>query len=199
MTRLSRLVLLMVGGVVIGSAMVFGQQLRSMRGAAAPSGYGAGQPSTLNSNFTGVGSLAVPYFYPSYGGYGGYYPPFYYSFTLPPAYPYLPNYWWVSMYPIADPRQDGYNPSSGYPRESVTTLLLATQPAKSRIILDGIFVGTSNYLGPIQLPIGEHTLRVEASGYEPSETVLKVEHPVVQQLEIRLTPAPPGAKAGPQS
>jgi hypothetical protein len=105
---------------------------------------------------------------------------------LPPAYPYLPNYWWVSPYPTADPRQAGYNPASGYARDSVTTLILTTEPAKSRIILDGIFIGTSDYLGPTQLPLGEHVLRIEAPGFEPSETVLNIEQPVLQQLTVRL-------------
>jgi hypothetical protein len=35
-----------------------------------------------------------------------------------------------------------------------------------------------------------HVLRVEAKGFEPSETVLKVEKPTLQQLEIRLKTAP---------
>jgi hypothetical protein len=106
--------------------------------------------------------------------------------SIPRAVPDLPNYWWAEHYPAADPRQAGYNPSSGYPKESVTTLLLATYPLKTRIILDGIYVGRADYLGPIQLPPGEHTLRVEAPGYETSETVLNVEEPALQQLEIRL-------------
>jgi hypothetical protein len=143
--------------------------------------------------FTGssYGAYVQPYFYPSYGpfgnfGYGGFYSPFVNLPTIPPAVSYLPKYWWVEPYPSADPRQAGYNPSSGYSRESATTLLLATYPSNTRIILDGIYVGRADYLGPIQLPLGEHTLRVEAPGFEPSETVLNVEEPVLQQLEIRL-------------
>ena len=132
-----------------------------------------------------------PYFYPSYSpfsyyGFGGFYSPFVNVPGIPRAVPDLPNYWWAEHYPTADPRQAGYNPSSGYPKESVTTLLLATYPLNTRIILDGIYVGRADYLGPIQLPVGEHTLRVEAPGYETSETVLNVEVPVLQQLEIRL-------------
>ena len=132
-----------------------------------------------------------PYFYPSYSpfsyyGFGGFYSPFVNLPSIPRAVPDLPNYWWAEHYPTADPRQAGYNPSSGYPKESVTTLLLATYPLNTRIILDGIYVGRADYLGPIQLPVGEHTLRVEAPGYETSETVLNVEVPVLQQLEIRL-------------
>jgi hypothetical protein len=54
----------------------------------------------------------------------------------------------------------------------------------------------ADYLGPIQLPIGEHTLRVEAVGYEPSETIISVEQPVLQQLEISLKPRPPRPEVG---
>jgi hypothetical protein len=42
-------------------------------------------------------------------------------------------------------------------------------------------------------------LRVEAVGYEPSETVISVEQPVLQQLEIRLKPQPPRPKPEPQA
>ena len=142
-------------------------------------------------------SHVQPYSFPSFspwGWFGGYYSPFVNMPTLPPARPYLPNYWWVEPYPSADPRQAGYNPASGYARDEVTTLLLVTSPAKARVILDGLYVGTADYLGPIQLPLGEHTLRVEAAGYEPSETVLSVEQPVLQQLEVRLKPQTPPAK-----
>lgn len=202
MIRVSRfhlIILMILTMMVAGSVAVFGQQVSFARGAAAPTGYGAGQGSALGANFGNYGSVATRYFYPGFGGFGGFLPPFYASFALPPAYPYLPNYWWVSMYNIADPRQEGYNPSSGYPRESVTTLLLDTQPSRARIILDGTFVGRSDYLGPIQLPFGEHSLRVEANGYESSETVLKVEQAIVQQLEIRLSPARPSDRPGPHS
>jgi hypothetical protein len=145
-------------------------------------------------------SYVQPYFFPSYGGFGnfgfgGFYSPFVNLPTLPPAVPYLPKYWWAEPYPTSDPRQSGYNPSSGYSRDSVTTLLLLTYPVNSRIVLDGIDVGRANYLGPIQLPVGEHTLRVEAPGFEPSETVLNVEEPVLQQLEVRLKRAPAQAES----
>jgi hypothetical protein len=146
-------------------------------------------------------SFVQSYLFPSFGNFGwfgGDYSPFVSMPMLPPARPYLPKYWWVEPYPSADPRQAGYNPASGYPRDEVTTLLLVTYPVKARIVLDGIYVGTADYLGPIQLPLGEHTLRVEALGYEPSETVISVEQPVLQQLEIRLKPLAPSAKPEPR-
>jgi hypothetical protein len=145
------------------------------------------------------GPFVQSYFYPTPSWYGGYYSPFLNLPSLPPSYVYMPSYWWVSPYPLADPRQDAYNPSGGYPKETVTTLLLAAYPLKSQVTIDGILVGTSDALGPFQLPVGEHTLRVEAPGYEPSETVLKVEQPTLQQLEIRLTRKGEPVKPAPQS
>jgi PEGA domain len=126
------------------------------------------------------------YSFPSYG-YGGYgYTPGYGMPAVTPPYPYMPNYWWVGSYPTADPRQSGYNPNGGYAWNDVTTLMLTTYPVKSQVTLDGIMVGQADELGPIELPIGEHTLRVDAPGYEPSETVLKVETPTLQQLAVNL-------------
>jgi hypothetical protein len=117
---------------------------------------------------------------------------------LAPNYNYAPNYWWTGPNSGTDPRQEGYNPSSGYPSETVSTLLLETFPAKARVILDGVFIGTADSLGPTQLPAGEHSLRVEAASYEPSETILKVEQPTLQQLEIRLNPIAHTTKPAPR-
>jgi hypothetical protein len=120
------------------------------------------------------------YYFPSFGGfgaygfYGGYYSPFIDPAPHSSTQPYLPKHWWVERYPSADPRQSGYNPNSGYAREEVTTLLLSAYPVKARVILDGLFVGTSDSLGPMQLPLGMHTLRLEAAGLNP-QTLLNVE------------------------
>jgi PEGA domain len=123
------------------------------------------------------------YQYVNYGYDYGYNP----SYSTPVApQSYMPNYWWVSPYPLADPRQAGYNPNGGYPLSEVTTLVLTAYPAKSQVTLDGIMVGTADELGPIELPMGEHTLRVSLPGYQPSETVLKVETPTLQQLAVNL-------------
>ena len=130
-------------------------------------------------------------FYPGYDLYGGYYSPFF----LPQApYPYMPKFWWVGPYGVDDPRQDGYNPNAGYAWDSVGTLILTTYPAKARVKLDGTFIGLAHYLGPIQLPAGDHTLRIEATGYEPNEAVIKVDSPVVQELEVRLKSLAQAAK-----
>lgn len=175
-----------VSGVIILSALSTAFSLR------------AGEPPQRSGGaFSAVSARA--YYYPASVGYGGYFSPFLGLPSAPLAYGYLPNYWWVSSYPIADPRQDGYNPSAGYAWGGVMTLVLDTTPTKARIVLDGLFVGTTDKLGPFQLPIGEHTLRVEADGYEPSETALKVEQPFLEQLEVRLTPTKHAAKPGPPS
>lgn len=190
-----------VVGLLIGLGLLVSQPTQAAPGAPQKSGpVGQAVVSTGPSGGVSFGGYVQPYFFPSFSpfGWGGFYSPFFDIPRLPPAYPYLPKYWWVGPYPEDDPRQAGYNPDSGYPKETVTTLLLVTYPLKTRIILDGVFVGTSNYLGPIQLPIGEHTLRVEAVGYEPSETVLKIEEPVLEQLEIRLKPLLSRAKPAPR-
>lgn len=178
--------------VLIGH--LFGASL--LAGGPPGQGFSASRPSPSASFASFSGSPTQTVFFPSffgysgfgYGGYNGFYNSFYNGQYAYPGSPYVPNYWWTGAYPTADPRQEGYNPRAGYPWNSVTTLILETYPAKSRITLDGVFVGTSDTLAPFQLPMGEHTLRVEAAGYEPSEIALKVEEPVLQQLEVRLNP-----------
>lgn len=186
---MGRIIRLRVLIVFLTGLLLVGQRALTASDKAPQVGWSTPSPPSASD--------VQPYFFPSsspWGWFGGYYSPFVNVPTLPPARPYLPNYWWVEPYPSADPRQAGYNPASGYPKDEVTTLLLVTSPAKARVILDGLYVGTADYLGPIQLPLGEHTLRVEAAGYEPSETVLSVEQPVLQQLEVRLKPQTPPAK-----
>ena len=185
--------------VKISASLLVGIRLASMTlfGQSNPN-FGAAPPG--HNGFGNSGGFVQPYFYPNSNwngyGYSGYFSPFLYFPSDSPLSPaFAPKYWWVSWHPLADPRQAGYNPSSGYAKETVTTLLLTTSPEKSRVILDGLYVGTADALGPFQLPVGEHTLRVEAAGYEPSETVLKAEEPALQQLEIRLTPASRGKPA----
>jgi PEGA domain len=128
------------------------------------------------------------YFNPGFG-YFGYTSPFLDFNTFSAPYPYMPNYWWTGAYPTADPRQAGYNPSAGYRWEDVTTLVLGTFPKRADVTLDGSSIGSAEDLGPIQLPFGEHTVRVEAPGYEPSETVVKVQAQSFQRLQVNLKPS----------
>lgn len=137
------------------------------------------------------GGYGLPAFNPFYGGFGGGYGG--------GTYAYLPNYWWVSPYPTGNVNQVGYNPSAGYDWDSITKLVLDTFPEKARVTLDGIYVGTADKLGPFQLPVGDHTLRVEAPGYEPSETVLRVQSPALEQLEVRLNAIGHDAKPAPKT
>jgi PEGA domain len=137
--------------------------------------------------------LVQSYGYPGYGY--GYSSPFVSVPSLSPPYPYMPKYWWTGPYSTEDPRQSGYNPSAGYSWDSVTTLFVSTSPLKANVTLDGNPIGSADDLGPIQLPMGEHTLRVEAPGYEPSETVMKVQTTSVQRLQINLKSSGPAVAA----
>ena len=172
MSRIAHMLLLLLAGTLSSSAALFAQRIISVPPRPVVTYY------------------ANPYF----GGFGGYssYP----QFT--PATPYPYRYWWVGPY-ADNGRQDGYNPSAGYEWDSVGTLILSTSPAKARVTLDGVTIGTADRLGPTQLPVGEHTLRIQAEGYEPSETIVKFDQPGVQELQIRLTPLTTPAKPGPRS
>ncbi|HZP01129.1 MAG TPA: PEGA domain-containing protein [Terriglobia bacterium] len=140
---------------------------------AAPASNHFGRASAPATFF---GGYAAPFF-PSYEGYPG-------------VYPYMPKYWWTGAYPEVDPRQEAYNPDAGYEWDSVEALILEVAPARARVVLNGTFIGTANYLGPIQLPLGRHTLRIEAGGYEPMERVLDAAHTGPEILEIQLKPMP---------
>jgi len=166
------------------------------KAAPGPAGQFASAPRSAGG-FSGA-PFVQPSLFSPFGFPGGYGLPFLNGPSLPPPYPYMPNYWWTGPYPTADPRQSGYNPASGYRWDEVTALILDTFPKNARINLDGVTIGQTSELGPIQLPFGEHSLRVEAVGYEPSETVLKVEKPILQQLQIRLQQVSHAAKPGPQ-
>lgn len=152
---------------------------------AGPRG-GISAAGAVGQSYSG-GNFGTTFVQPFYGGYGDYYSPYSGTSSYSSGYAYAPNHWWTGPNSSADPRGIGNNPNAGYAWDSVTTLLLDTFPAQARVTLDGIFVGTADSLGPFQLPAGEHTLRVDAAGYEPSDTVLRVERPVLQQLQVRLT------------
>lgn len=154
---------------------------------SSPWGFGHGSPMGEAGGY-----------YPGAFGYGGYYPGFGYndffpgfggagfypSYTSPLEVP--PPGWWASPYPSQNPCQAGCNPNAGYEWESVGTLILNTNPPTARISLDGIPAGTTDKLGPFQLPVGEHTLHVDALGFESADVVVKFEQPGVQTLNVEL-------------
>jgi PEGA domain len=176
---------MIAGAIIVGGTSVM---------VAAGPGVGI-RPASRPAMRFNYSPAVQSYYYPSYGGYGGYYSPFVSVPSIGSTNPYLPNYWWTGRYPTADPRQAGYNPSAGYKWEDVTTLILATSPKKALVILDGSPIGSADDLGPIQLPVGDHTLRVEAPGFQPSETVMKVQTPSLQRLQISLKASGPNVAA----
>jgi hypothetical protein len=97
-----------------------------------------------------------------------------------------PSDWWASPYPSENPCQAGCNPNAGYEWDSVGALILDTDPPNARVTLDGIYAGTTDKLGPFQLPVGEHTLHIEAAGFELSDIIVKFEQPGVQSLNVKL-------------
>jgi hypothetical protein len=109
-----------------------------------------------------------------------------------------PNGWWASPYPSENPCQAGCNPNAGYEWDSVGALILDTNPPDARVTLDGIYAGTTDKLGPFQLPIGEHTLHIEAAGFEPSDIIVKFDQPGVQSLNVKLKRLTATAKPAPR-
>jgi len=174
MRRVLRSGFLLLAVLVLGAHTVMAQ--RSRGGFRAGGGVAAASPV-----------------YSFSGGYG-------FPFFSAPSYGYQPpNYWWVSAYPIEDPRQAGYNPSAGYEWDSVGALILTTSPANARVTLNGTFVGTADHLGPFQLPAGQHTFRLAAEGFEPSEHIVNVERPGPLFLDVHLQRSRVAAKPGPKS
>ena len=135
-----------------------------------------------------------------YGGWGGY-PVFGASGLYPSSSPLdgPPPYWWVGRYPSENPCQEACNLNAGYEWDSVGTLILDTNPPKARVTLDGIYAGTTDKLGPFQLPVGEHTLHIEFAGFEPSDIIVKFDQPGVQSLTVLLKRLTVSAKPAPQT
>jgi len=128
----------------------------------------------------------------AYGGYG-YYPATDSTLDVPSSY------WWLSHNPGENPCQAGCNPNAGYEWDSVGTLVLDTNPPEARVTLDGIYAGTTDRLGPFQLPVGQHTLHIEAPGFEPSDVIVKFDQPGVQSLNVELKRLSVSAKPAPRS
>jgi hypothetical protein len=98
-----------------------------------------------------------------------------------------------------NPSQSAYNPNAGYEWDSVGTLVLDTNPSQAHVTLDGIYAGTTDKLGPFQLPVGEHTLHIEAPGYEPSDIIVKFDQPGVQSLKVEMQRLTASAKPAPRT
>jgi len=136
-----------------------------------------------------------------YGGWGGY-PAFGFSGVYPSSASPLdvpPKYWWVSPYPSENPCQAACNPNAGYEWDSVGTLILDTNPPRARVTLDGIYAGTTDKLGPFQLPVGEHTLHIEAPGFESTDIIVKFDQPGVQNLNVEMKRLTALAKPAPRT
>jgi hypothetical protein len=80
----------------------------------------------------------------------------------------------------------------------VGALILDTNPPDARVSLDGVYVGTTDKLGPFQLPMGEHTLHIEAPGFEPSDVIVRFDKPGVQSLNVELKRLTASAKPAPR-
>ncbi len=179
MTRTSRLILCLAFIILLIGVPLFAQRGARSSGArgshfyhSAPV-YGGGGPVYGGGGW--------------YGGYG------YYGM---PAQP-LPYYGLVNPTANENPCPTGCNPNSGYEWNSVGTLILATNPPQARVTLDGIYAGTTDMLGPFQLPVGEHTLHIEAAGFEPSDVIVKFDQPGTQSLDVQLKRLAASAKPAP--
>jgi len=189
MHRGTRILSLLLGGIFLTSPTLLAQ-----RGIAhsAPATAGASFIAPP-SGYTGM-SPVFPAFpsYPQFSSYnfGQIRPQSADPSWIAPSYPPdpAPSYWWVRPYPMGEVPQVGYNPDAGYQWDSVGALVLNTFPLKAQVTLDGTCVGTADKLGPFQLPVGRYTLRVEAAGFQPTETVVKFDEPGVRELDIKLKP-----------
>lgn len=144
----------------------------------------------------GSGGHAYHYYQPApvYGG-GGWYGGYGYYQAPVSGLPYRGL---VNPYENENPCPTGCNPNSGYEWDTVGTLIVATNPSQARITLDGTYAGTTDKLGPFQLPVGEHTLHIESPGFEPSDVIVKFDQPGTQNLNIELKHLAASAKPAPQ-
>jgi hypothetical protein len=76
--------------------------------------------------------------------------------------------------------------------EKLAALELRAQPAGARVLVDGLVVGTAPLPGPLEhLAPGEHAVRVEAEGYEPSTSTVAIAEGERGALAVSLTALPP--------
>lgn len=189
--------------LVLAGLPAFAQSAAGVRGSRpAPSmasrGYADHRAVPIGSGYSyggfypgAYGPAAYDYdgFFPAFGGATGLY-------TSPLDVP--PQGWWASPYPSQNPCQAGCNPNAGYEWDSVGTLILNTNPPTAQVALDGVPAGTTDKLGPFQLPVGEYTLHINAPGFESADVVVKFDRPGVQTLNVELKRLANYAKPAPQ-
>jgi hypothetical protein len=184
MSQRSRSILYSAIVIILVSTPLFAQRRAVSAGTHSYNSYAA-QPIFAQGYYGGW------YGYPAFGASG-----LFASQSSPLDVP--PNYWWASPYPSENPCQAGCNPKAGYEWDSVGTLILDTNPPKARVTLDGVYAGTTDKLGPFQLPVGEHTLHIEAAGFESSDIIVKFDQPGVQSMNVVLKRLTANAKPAPR-
>ena len=72
-------------------------------------------------------------------------------------------------------------------REPVGELLIISSVQGAEVVIDGVVVGTTP-LAVLELPEGQHRVRMTAPGTEPFVTDVSVRAGRLQRLEVRLVP-----------
>lgn len=80
-------------------------------------------------------------------------------------------------------------PKPPLPTLDSAQLSVATEPTGAHIVVDGQVRGTSP-VGPLLVPAGEHTVRVEAPGYAPVERTVILRPGEPQRLDLTLVTLP---------
>lgn len=140
--------------------------------------------------FLGIGAEAPGYGPPPRGFlYGGPYPPPY------PYYPY-PYYPWPPGGNYPPPPFYGHPyeyPPNEYDEELIPAgrLSLLVDPVDAKVFVDGLRLQQRSDLSyEVGLLVGEHTVRVQAEGYEPYERTVKIQPARQLYMTIRLERAP---------
>src|SRR5262245_21062174 len=68
------------------------------------------------------------------------------------------------------------------------SLLRHCQPERDEVFIDGEREGTVPLPGPVPLPPGEHTIKVQKPGYAPLIDVFKITRKSQTRLDVELVP-----------
>jgi hypothetical protein len=79
----------------------------------------------------------------------------------------------------------------GAPVESNGTIAVSTTPAGAKVFVDGTAYGASPVR--VEFPLGDHTVRVEAAGYAPKTTSVKLQTTKVVTVDVVLEAKAPAA------